>query len=133
MARLLVIDVVALARDQVGADTPHLAELATAGFAAPLAPNLPADTCSVQASMLTGALPRDHGIVGNGWYFRDLAEVFFWRQSNALVQAPAVWDAARRDRGGLTVAKLFVLRPRNHLILRRLAIYEIDGEGILIQ
>ena len=30
-------------------------------------------TCSVQSTFTTGLLPRDHGIVANGWYFRDLA------------------------------------------------------------
>ena len=42
----------------------------------------PAVTCSVQATFTTGLLPREHGIVANGWYFRDLAEVWLWRQSN---------------------------------------------------
>ena len=53
-------------------------------------PDFPAVTCTVQASMLTGRGPGQHGIVGNGWYDRDLAEVHFWKQSNALVQAPKV-------------------------------------------
>jgi predicted AlkP superfamily pyrophosphatase or phosphodiesterase len=57
--------------------------------------------------MLTGELPRGHGIVGNGWYFRDLAEVWFWRQSNALITAPKLWDSLRAQGRQLTVAKLF--------------------------
>jgi predicted AlkP superfamily pyrophosphatase or phosphodiesterase len=78
------------------------------GFTAPLGTVLPAVTCSAQSSMLTGKMPRDHGIVGNGWYFRDLAEVWLWRQSNALVQGEKVWDAARRRFGpDFTVAKMF--------------------------
>ena len=40
--------------------------------------------------------PREHGIVGNGWYFRDLGEVLLWRQHNALVQGEKLWDAPRR-------------------------------------
>ena len=57
--------------------------------------------------MLTGMLPRDHGIVGNGWYFRELAEVWLWRQSNRLVAGEKVWEAARRRLPGFTCAKLF--------------------------
>jgi predicted AlkP superfamily pyrophosphatase or phosphodiesterase len=57
--------------------------------------------------MLTGTLPRDHGIVGNGWYFRELAEVWLWRQSNRLVAGEKVWEAARRRLPGFTCAKLF--------------------------
>ena len=54
----------------------------------PLSAVFPAVTCSAQASMLTGALPLQHGIVGNGWYFRDLAEIWLWRQSN---RPPGPW------------------------------------------
>ena len=54
-------------------------------------------TCSVQSSLLTGLEPTDHGIVGNGWYFRDLGEVFLWRQHNKLVQGEKVWETARRE------------------------------------
>jgi predicted AlkP superfamily pyrophosphatase or phosphodiesterase len=46
-------------------------------------PVLPAVTCSVQATYLTGKLPNEHGIVANGWYFRDECEVKFWRQSKS--------------------------------------------------
>jgi predicted AlkP superfamily pyrophosphatase or phosphodiesterase len=60
-----------------------------------LTTDLPAVTCSVQASMLTGRRPGDHGIVGNGWFDRDLQEVHFWKQSNRLVQGPLVWDTLR--------------------------------------
>ena len=44
-------------------------------------PVFPALTCSAQATYLTGKWPSEHGIVGNGWYFRDEAEVKLWRQS----------------------------------------------------
>lgn len=45
--------------------------------------------------MLTGLEPKDHGIVGNGWYFRGLDEVLFWRQSNRLVEGRKVWEEFR--------------------------------------
>ncbi len=107
MAKLLVIDVVSLTREHLEGGTSALKALAREGFAADLNPVLPAVTCPVQASMLTGRLPRDHGIVGNGWYFRDLAQVWLWRQANQLIQAPKVWDVVRKQRGTLAVAKLF--------------------------
>jgi predicted AlkP superfamily pyrophosphatase or phosphodiesterase len=50
----------------------------------------------VQSSYLTGKWPSEHGIVGNGWYFRDECEVKFWRQSNKLVTAPKIWDIAKK-------------------------------------
>lgn len=85
---------------------PALRSVAERGFQAALDPVLPAVTCSVQSSFLTGTLPREHGIVGNGWYFRDLGEVLFWRQHNALVAGEKVWDAARREDPGYRVANV---------------------------
>ncbi|MGH3682423.1 MAG: alkaline phosphatase family protein, partial [Natronosporangium sp.] len=59
-----------------------------------------------QSTLLTGALPREHGIVGNGWYFRELGEVLLWRQHHALVGGEKVWQVARRAYPGYTVANL---------------------------
>jgi predicted AlkP superfamily pyrophosphatase or phosphodiesterase len=56
---------------------------------------------------LTGLLPREHGIVANGWYFRDLAEVGFWKQSNALVAGERVYQAAKNRDARHTTAKMF--------------------------
>jgi predicted AlkP superfamily pyrophosphatase or phosphodiesterase len=64
-------------------------------------------TCTAQATYLTGTLPKDHGIVGNGWYFRDLAQVMFWRQSNQLVAGEKVWETARRRDPAVTCANMF--------------------------
>ncbi len=107
MKPVLLLDVVGLTRGMLGAETPNLSALARDGFAAELAPVLPAVTCSAQATMVTGKLPRDHGIVGNGWYFRELNEVWLWRQSGALVQGEKLWDAARRRDPSLRCANLF--------------------------
>ena len=82
---LVLLNVVGLTYDMIGERTPHLKKLADQGFARPLGTVLPAVTCSAQSTLLTGTLPNEHGIVGNGWYDRDLAEVLFWKQSNRLV------------------------------------------------
>src|SRR3954447_19421516 len=86
---------------------PRLSRLEKEGFRARLDTILPAVTCSVQSTFLTGLLPSGHGIVGNGWYFRDLAGVWLWRQSNQLVSGEKVWEAARRRDPSFTCAKLF--------------------------
>jgi predicted AlkP superfamily pyrophosphatase or phosphodiesterase len=99
--------VVGLTPDLLGPDTPRLAALARDGFTAPMAGVFPAVTCTAQASMLTGRRPSAHGIVANGWYFRDLAEVWFWRQSNRLVQGEKLWQRARAVVPGFTCAQLF--------------------------
>ncbi|MEX0711418.1 MAG: nucleotide pyrophosphatase/phosphodiesterase family protein [Pirellulales bacterium] len=104
---LVVIDVVGLTHDLLGPDTPNIRRVAEDGFARPMGTVLPAVTCSAQSTMLTGLPPREHGIVGNGWYFRDLAEVLFWRQSNNLVHGERIYQAGKRRDPGYTTAKMF--------------------------
>ncbi len=107
MKRLVVLDVVGLTPGLLGADTPHLSALGEEGFRAQLDPVLPAVTCTAQASMVTGRPPSEHGIVANGWYFRDLAQVWLWRQSNHLVHGERVWETGRGRDPAFTCAKLF--------------------------
>jgi len=105
--RTLVLDIVGLTPKLLGSDTPNLQALAEAGGLRPLETVTPAVTTTAQTTCLTGLLPRDHGIVANGWYFRELAEIWFWRQSNRLVAGERVWDAARRRDPAFTCANLF--------------------------
>lgn len=106
MKRTLVLNVVGLTPALLS-HAPNLRKLAEQGAMRPLTTVAPAVTTTVQATMLTGTLPREHGIVANGWYFRDLAEIMFWRQSNALVHGEKVWEAARKRDPAFTCAKLF--------------------------
>jgi predicted AlkP superfamily pyrophosphatase or phosphodiesterase len=105
--QLLVLDVVGLSRRLLGANTPNLSALARAGAVRPLSTITPAVTCSVQSTFLTGLRPSQHGVVGNGWYFRELSEVALWRQSNRLVAGEKIWEEGRRRDPSFTCAKLF--------------------------
>ena len=107
MTPTAVLNVVGLTKALLGPDTPHLNALAADGSTAPIRAITPAVTCSTQATFLTGLLPRGHGVVGNGWYFRDIAQVMFWRQSNQLVSGEKVWETARRRDPSITTAKMF--------------------------
>ncbi|MFC9019335.1 alkaline phosphatase family protein, partial [Streptomyces albidoflavus] len=100
---LLVLDVVGLT-PRLLEHMPRLAALGARGSRSPLGTVLPAVTCSAQSTFLTGTLPADHGIVGNGWYFRELGDVLLWRQHNGLVSGDRLWDAARRAHPGYTLA-----------------------------
>ncbi len=106
-APLVVIDIVGLTPSLLGEHTPHLNRLVGDGFIANMRGVFPAVTCTAQASMLTGLTPRGHGIVANGWYFRELAEIWFWRQANQLVQGEKIWDVARQLDNSFSCAKLF--------------------------
>jgi len=104
---LVVINIVGLTPSLLGIDTPNLNALIDDGFMAPLQAVFPAVTCTAQSSMLTGLMPAQHGIVANGWYFRDLSEIWLWRQSNRLVQGEKVWDAARKADADFNCAQMF--------------------------
>ncbi len=127
--RLVVLDVVGLTPALLE-HMPRLRALGERGFRAPLDTVLPAVTCTVQSTLLTGAPPAGHGIVGNGWYFRDLGEVLFWRQSNRLVEAEPVWEAARRADPGYTVANLcwwYAMGSTTDITLTPRPVYHADG------
>lgn len=104
---LVVINIVGFTHSMLGENTPYLTRLANQGFSRPMGTVLPAVTCSTQSTLLTGLLPRDHGIVANGWYFRELSEVMFWKQSNRLVHGERIYEAARRRDPDYTTAKMF--------------------------
>ncbi len=91
----------------LGKYAPNLSAFSERGALRPLRPVTPALTCSVQSTFTTGLPPSGHGCVGNGWYFRDLSEVWFWRQSNKLVAGEKLWDAARKRDPEFTCAKMF--------------------------
>ena len=107
MKKTLVILVVGLAPALVGTHTPHLQRLAARGGQRPLKTVLPAVTCTAQSTLVTGLPPSGHGAVANGWYFRDLAEVWLWRQSNRLVAGEKIWEAAKARDPDFTCAKMF--------------------------
>jgi predicted AlkP superfamily pyrophosphatase or phosphodiesterase len=105
--KTVVLDVVGLTPRLIGADTPRLAEWASGATTSLIRPAFPAVTCTAQSDYLTGRLPREHGIVGNGWYAREDCEVRFWKQANPLVQAPKIWDVLRAAHPAFTCANLF--------------------------
>ena len=127
---VVVIDIVGLTPDLL-AHMPRVRALGASGFTAPLGTILPAVTCSVQSTLLTGALPSTHGIVGNGWYFRDQSEIWLWRQSNRLVGGDKLWDAARRELGAdVTCANIcwwYAMGASTDIIVTPRPIYYADG------
>lgn len=131
---LVVINIVGLTQSMLGEHTPNLNALADDGIREPMAGVFPAVTTTAQASMLTGTSPSEHGIVGNGWYFRDEAEVRFWLQSNHLMQGEKVWQRLKKDNPDFRCSKLFwwynmyadvnnAITPRPH--------YPADGRKIM--
>ena len=107
MNKTVVLNVVGLTPKLIGEHTPFLQHWQKQGQTASIRPVLPAVTCTAQATYYTGVNPDKHGIVANGWYFRDECEVKLWRQSNKLVEAPKIWDKAKAIDPDFTCANLF--------------------------
>lgn len=107
MKKTVVINVVGLTQRLLGEHMPRITAFARQRQVRNIRPVLPAVTCSAQSTYLTGELPNTHGVVGNGWYFKDELEVKFWRQSNRLVQAPKIWETLKAEDPSFTCANLF--------------------------
>jgi predicted AlkP superfamily pyrophosphatase or phosphodiesterase len=105
--RTAVINVVGLTESLIGPHTPNIAAFLKRGSSAQIIPAFPAVTCTAQSNYLTGKQPSEHGIVANGWYDRQLAEVQFWKQSNHVVGAKKIWEELRQVNPQFTCAKLF--------------------------
>ncbi|MDQ8191734.1 alkaline phosphatase family protein [Roseibacillus persicicus] len=106
MKRLAVLNVVGLCEREL-LEMPFLRKWAEGRERRSFKPAFPAVTCTAQSSYLTGLAVGEHGIVGNGWYDREAAEVKFWKQSNHLVQGEKLWERLRRERPGFRCAKWF--------------------------
>lgn len=107
MNKTVVIDIVGLSSSLIGDHTPFIKRFAAEKSLATINPMLPAVTTSVQSTYVTGKLPSEHGIVGNGWYDRTDCEVKFWKQSNKLVSAPKIWERARKEDSAFTFSNMF--------------------------
>src|ERR1043165_7506776 len=105
--RTAVINVVGLTKRLIGPATPQIGAFLHKGAGVSIAPVFPAVTCTAQSTYLTGLAPARHGIVGNGWYNRELAEVQFWKQSNHLVHGRKLWEECRERNSKFTCATLF--------------------------
>lgn len=71
---------------------PNLRAAMARGQQATLVPSFPCVTWPVQVNMVTGVLPQRHGVVANGFYWRDEHRVEMWTAKNDRILAPQIWD-----------------------------------------
>ena len=107
MNRTAVINVVGLTQGLIGEHTPQINRFLESVSVASFVPAFPAVTCTAQSVYLTGKDVGEHGIVANGWYDKEAAEVKFWKQSNHIVRGEKIWDELRRANPDFTCAKMF--------------------------
>jgi predicted AlkP superfamily pyrophosphatase or phosphodiesterase len=95
----IVIDIVGLEFNHLQSDIiPNISRIASEGECAKMEPVFPSVTCTVQASLLSGKYPNEHGIISNGLYDRTDHNISFWEQSGDLVKTDRVWDVAERNK-----------------------------------
>jgi predicted AlkP superfamily pyrophosphatase or phosphodiesterase len=108
MKKTVVLNVVGLTQGLIHEkNTPFLSKWSKEAKINSINPVLPAVTCATQATYVTGKMPNEHGIVGNGWYFKDECEIKFWKQSNKLIQGEKIWDVARKLDPTFTCSNMF--------------------------
>ncbi len=86
---------------------PRLRKQMAAGDQSTFAASCPAVTWPVQANILTGVPPNRHGVVANGFYWRDEHRVEMWTANNDKIMAPQLWDRLHTASPELTSAVWF--------------------------
>ena len=112
MADTVVLFSVPGLREKDVAVMPHLKELLAGGEIADLVPSFPCVTCPVQANMTTGSPPDAHGVVANGFYWRQRRQAEMWTSPNACIEKPQIWDLLAHHPSGLTSAVWFPLHAK---------------------
>lgn len=107
MQRTVVINVVGLTERLLGDHSPRLNAFRKQNRLTHIDPAFPAVTCTAQSNYLTGKTAAEHGIVANGWYNQEMAEVQFWKQSNHIVHGPKIWEELKALDPSFTCAKTF--------------------------
>src|SRR5512143_2652711 len=92
MSEYVVLLSIPALREQDVAAMTHLRELTAGGQIVDLVPSFPCVTCPVQAAMTTGKTPDEHGVVANGFYWRDRRRVEMWTSPNDCIESPQIWD-----------------------------------------
>ncbi len=134
MPRYVVLLSIPGLRERDLSSMPNLSRLATGGSYARLVPSFPAVTCPVQANMMTGKLPREHGVVANGFYWRDQRRVEMWTSWNDCIERPQIWDLLHDQDRSITSAVWFALHSKGSgadYICTPAPIHQADGSEAL--
>lgn len=91
---------------------PNLKSLVEKGEWASLAHSFPSVTWPSQSNMLTGKLPNKHGVVANGFFWRDADgdkknQVEMWTAWNEVIEQPQLWDVLKQNNPSLMTAAWF--------------------------
>jgi predicted AlkP superfamily pyrophosphatase or phosphodiesterase len=113
---------------------PRLSALSNGGATLPIAHTFPCVTCPSQATITTGSGPQQHGVIANGFFWRERGEVEMWTAWNSAVQQPQIWTRLHQHDPELTSAAWFPLLIKGaeaHYICTPAPIHNPDGSESL--
>jgi predicted AlkP superfamily pyrophosphatase or phosphodiesterase len=105
---VVLLSVPGLRGDDLAA-MPNLRRLVDGGDRTALVPSFPCVTCPVQVNMTTGKPPSQHGVVANGFYWRDKRQVEMWTAWNDAIQSTQIWDILQHHDSEIRSAVWFPL------------------------
>ena len=92
MAKKVILLTIPALRHSDLSNMPELMTLVKGGSQARLQHSFPSVTWPAQANLLTGQTPEQHGVVANGFFWRDSGQVEMWTAWNKVIEAPQIWD-----------------------------------------
>ena len=103
---LVLLSIPGLRVDDV-ARMPVLEGWSKAGSLSRIDHSFPCVTWPSQCNLLTGGTARQHGVVANGFYWRDRQEVEMWTAWNDVIERPQIWDLVKASRPQTLTAAWF--------------------------
>jgi predicted AlkP superfamily pyrophosphatase or phosphodiesterase len=117
-------------RERDVAQMTQLRQMVAGGEIAELTPTFPCLTCPVQANMLSGCPPREHGIIANGFFWRERKVVEMWTSPSDCFDRPLIWHRLAVASPPRSTAVWFALHTKGadaDLVCTPAPIHHADG------
>ncbi len=111
MSQTVLVSIPGLRTEDLS-NMPNLNRLADRGSVAPLTASFPCVTCPVQANLTTGVGSDVHGVIANGFFYRDKGEFELWTAWNECIEAPQIWDMLHDADPSITSAVWFPMHSK---------------------
>ena len=76
---------------------PALSALCAGGSKCRIKHSFPCVTWPSQSAVLTGKRPNQHGVIANGFYWRESQKVEMWTAWNEVIEQPQIWDVLKEQ------------------------------------
>ncbi len=109
---------------------PTLVQLADLGSSGRIEHSFPCVTWPSQCNVLTGTTADQHGVVANGFFWRDSGKVEMWTAWNEVIQRPQIWDTIKNRQPNLKTAAWFPMLAKGcgaDIVCMPAPIHQPDG------